>query len=94
MYPVGHYVIVRTYSAGVHAGVLVRRNGREVLLYDARRVWSWKGANTLHELANSGPGAGSNVSVSVEAIELTEAIEIIVTSKVGEAKMRAAAWSR
>ena len=32
------YVIVRTYSAGVFAGELVARNGREVELSNARRL--------------------------------------------------------
>ena len=35
----GMYVIVRTYSAGVFAGKLVARNGREVKLKGARRLW-------------------------------------------------------
>ena len=35
----GDYVIVRTYSAGVFAGTLVRREGKEVELKDARRLW-------------------------------------------------------
>ena len=33
------YVIVRTYSAGVHAGIMVSRNGKEVVLKNARRLW-------------------------------------------------------
>ena len=33
------YVIVRTYSAGVFAGNLVRREGKEVELANARRIW-------------------------------------------------------
>jgi hypothetical protein len=45
----GKYVIVRTYSAGVHFGRLVARRGKEVDLADARRIWFWKGANTLNE---------------------------------------------
>lgn len=31
-------VIVRTYSAGVHVGTLHSREGREVVLKDARRI--------------------------------------------------------
>ena len=38
------YVIVRTYSAGVFAGDLESRNGQEVVLTNARRIWYWKGA--------------------------------------------------
>lgn len=31
------YVVVRTYSAGVHCGELVSRKGQEVVLANARR---------------------------------------------------------
>ena len=40
---IGNYVVVRTYSAGVHCGKLENRNGREVTLKETRRIWSWKG---------------------------------------------------
>ena len=53
------HVIVRTYSAGVHFGELVSREGKEVVLQNAKRIWSWKGANTLHEIAVRGGGYGS-----------------------------------
>jgi len=69
-------VIVRTYSAGVHYGYLVERNGKEVKLSKSRRIWSWEGAFTLSEIATSGVGKGSKLGVPV-AIVLTEAIEII-----------------
>ena len=35
------YVIVRTYSAGVFAGTLESRKGKEVVLSAARRLWYW-----------------------------------------------------
>ena len=72
-------VIVRTYSAGVHYGHLVEQSadGKRVQLTGARRVWAWKGANTLHEMALRGVGQGSRVSDRVESITLTEAIEVI-----------------
>jgi hypothetical protein len=41
---VGDYIICRTYSAGVFAGTLVKREGREVTLSNARRLWYWEGA--------------------------------------------------
>ena len=34
-----HPVIVRTYSAGVHFGYLVAREGKEVRLTRSRRIW-------------------------------------------------------
>ena len=48
------YVIVRTYSAGVFAGYLEKRNGQEVILRQARRIWYWDGAASLSQLAEEG----------------------------------------
>lgn len=72
--------IIRTYSAGVHVGVVVEttNNNRCVKLKDASRVWRWRGANTLHELALHGPAKEyTRISERVPEIVLTEAIEII-----------------
>lgn len=88
------HVIVRTYSAGVHYGELVERNGKEVRLANARRIWSWRGANTLHEVALHGVGKGSRVSESVSAISLTEAIEIIDCAPEAIESMAAASWAK
>ena len=73
------FVIVRTYSAGVHAGRLVRAHGKEVTLADSIRIWYWKGAASLSQLAMEGvkdPSA-CKFAMPVELITLTEAIEII-----------------
>ena len=88
------YVIVRTYSAGVHAGTLVSRTGKEVTLENARRIWFWKGANTLHEIALHGVGTGSKISEPVESITLTEAIEVITATASAEKNLSAAVWSK
>jgi len=76
---VSKYVIVRTYSAGVFAGVLESRSGREVVLTNARRLWYWKGAASLSQLAMSGTSnpAGCKFPVAVDRVELLEAIEIL-----------------
>ena len=90
------YVIVRTYSAGVHAGVLERRDGREVELSDSRRIWYWDGAATLSELAMKGPGKPSTCKfpAPVDRIVLTEAIEIIDVTPEAEAAIRGVhVWS-
>ncbi len=88
------YVVVRTYSAGVHVGELVSRKGREVELSNARRVWQWFGANTLHEVALNGISAQSKVSEPTPRIVLTEAIEVIDCSVAGEKSLRGALWSK
>ena len=87
-------VIVRTCSAGVHYGHLVEQSadGKRVVLIQAKRIWSWKGANTLHEIALRGVGQGSRVSEAVESITLTEAIETIVCAPAGAEAMEKASW--
>lgn len=73
------YVIVRTYSAGVHCGELVAQDGREVTLANASRIWRWRGANTLHELALRGADTKDHTRISekVTSILLIGAIEVI-----------------
>jgi hypothetical protein len=88
------YVVVRTYSAGVHVGFLESQNGKEVVLSQARRIWSWKGANTLNEIANHGVGAGSRVSEPSMSVTLTEAIEVIVATDSARENLEAAKWSK
>ena len=75
----GDYVIVRTYSAGVFAGYLKRRDGQEVELKDARRIWYWTGAATLSQLAMEGTSSPDTCKFPCEVVEiiLMQAIEII-----------------
>ena len=82
------YVVVRTYSAGVHFGELKSRNGKEVVLVNARRLWKWCGAFTLSEVAVEGIKDGSKPSVSVPEVVLTEAIEVIKATPVAEKILR------
>ncbi len=74
-----NYVIVRTYSAGVHAGELISREGKEVKLKNSRRLWYWDGAASLSQLAMEGVSKPENCKFPCEVNEiiLTEAIEII-----------------
>lgn len=85
---IGKYVVVRTYSAGVHVGVLASQSGKEVMLSDARRIWSWSGAFTLSEISQSGVSGESRLSVAVPQIALTEAIEIIPCAQAAETNLR------
>ena len=77
------YVIVRTYSAGVFAGYLESRNGQEVVMRNARRLWYWDGAASLSQLANDGVSKPENCKfpAEVDKIELLQAIEILDVSK-------------
>lgn len=78
------YVICRTYSAGVFAGYLDSRNGQEVVLLNARRIWYWKGAASLSQLAMDGTSCPKECKFPkpVDRVELLQAIEILdVTDK-------------
>lgn len=90
----GKFVLVRTYSAGVHFGLLASRNGREVRLLDAQRIWSWTGANTLSEISLRGVGADSKISEQVESITLTEAIEVIPCTDAARNNLRGIKWMK
>jgi hypothetical protein len=85
---IGKNVLVRTYSAGVHFGVLAEQSedGRLVKLLNSRRVWRWAGAATLSQLAIEGvtkPGE-CKIAMALPEILLTEAIEVIPMSKAAE----------
>ena len=73
------YVIVRTYSAGVHAGFLNFQKGKQVELLNSRRLWYWSGAASLSQLAMEGVKNPDECKFPCEVnkITLTEAIEII-----------------
>lgn len=80
---IGKYCMVRTYSAGVFAGTIVERNGKEALLKNARRIWYWSGAATLSQLAIDGTTEPEKCKFPCEVPEvlLTEVIEIIPISE-------------
>lgn len=77
------YVIVRTYSAGVFAGYLEKlwtENGvKSAIIKNARRLWYWKGAASLSQLAMEGVKAPDECKFPCEVIstELTQVIEIL-----------------
>jgi len=78
----GDYVIVRTYSAGVFAGQLQTRNGKEVVLTNARRLWRWGGAASLSQMAMEGTSKPDDCKFpcAVAEVVLTEAIEILIVT--------------
>lgn len=80
------YVIVRTQSAGVFAGYLQSKNGKEVVLTNARRLWYWSGASSLSQLAMEGVKNPDDCKFpcEVDRVELLEAIEIINTTSVAK----------
>ncbi len=89
----GKYVIVRTYSAGVFAGHMESRSGREVVLTNARRLWYWSGAASLSQLANEGTSSPKQCKfpAPVARVELLEAIEILDVTAQGQASIEGVA---
>ena len=79
------YKIVRTYSAGVFAGYLKSRNGQEVKMVNARRLWYWDGSCSLSEMATRGVAKPENckfaVPVSVELLQVIEILDVTQLAK-------------
>jgi len=88
---IGKVCMVRTYSAGVFLGTLKERNGKEVTLTDARRIWYWEGAASLSQLATTGTSKPKNCRFPAPVAEvlLTEAIEIIPATEAAIASIAA-----
>jgi hypothetical protein len=80
------YQIVRTYSAGVFAGYVQSRNGQEVVMLNARRIYYWAGAATLSELAQRGTSNPDNCKfpIAVARVELFQVIEILDCTEVAK----------
>lgn len=91
------FFIVRTYSAGVFAGEIESRNGQEVVMRNARRLWYWAGAASLSQLAMEGTKTPNDCKFPcpVDRVELLQAIEILdVTPKARESIMSVPTWEK
>ena len=72
-------VIVRGDRSGVFFGTLVKKEGREVVLANCRRLWYWDGACSISQLAVDGtknPG-DCKFTVTVDELAVLDAIEIV-----------------
>ena len=94
-------VLIRTRSAGVHLGRICSRSGTAVTIEPGSvRIWRWRGANTLNELATRGcdsalqSGYTRISEPSPGVITLTEAIEIIEVTDDASASIRSAGWAK
>lgn len=76
---IGKKVIIRGSRSGVEFGTLVAKNGSEVTLENARRIWYWSGAASLSQLAKDGTSNPTDCrfTVTVDSITILDAIEII-----------------
>ena len=93
---IGLTCMVRTYSAGVFLGEVVSKDGKEVHLKNARRMWYWDGAASLSQLATDGTSKPKSCKfpAAVPDVVLTEAIEIIPASEAAIASIAAVpAWT-
>lgn len=92
----GDRVLVRTYAAGVYIGTIEKREGQEVTLTSARRMWRWAGAAECGELARRGPSkpAQCKFPAVIDSVLLFQAVEIIPVSPEADAAISAVkVWS-
>jgi hypothetical protein len=75
----GKKVLVRTYSSGVHFGVLkdYDSNTRSIFLNDSQRIHQWEGAFTMSKIATDGI-TGGRISCKVNEIYIEQVIELIL----------------
>ena len=88
---IGLTCMVRTYSAGVFLGEVASKEGKEVHLKNARRMWYWDGAASLSQLATDGTSKPKSCKfpAPVPDVVLMEAIEIIPASEAAIASIAA-----
>lgn len=87
----GRVCMVRAHKAGVFIGTVAERDGKEVTLTNARRIWYWDGAASLSQLATEGTSKPQNCKFPAPVAEviLTEVIEIIPATEAAIASIAA-----
>lgn len=90
-------VLIRSKESGAHVGNLKEKNGNEVTLTNARRIWYWDGAASLSQLALDGPSKPENCKFPAPVPEITVlgVCEIIpVTEKAQEQIDKVKPWTK
>jgi hypothetical protein len=84
------YVIVRSVAAGVFFGKIKSRDGNNVIMDSARRLWYWKGAASLSQLATEGPKNPGECKFSVvtNGHEVLNICEIIPVTEAAEKEIK------
>ena len=84
------YKIVRSKFAGVFAGYIEQQDGSTVVMSDARRLWYWKGASSLSQLAMEGVKCPLECKfpIAVDRVQLFEVIEILDVTDEAEKSIR------
>lgn len=91
----GEIVLVRARDSGVHVGRLVARDGTDVTLADARRVWRWRGANTLNELSLRGASTEwTRISEPVPTILVLGVCEVLPVSEAAAKNLTTSRWGK
>lgn len=65
------FYIIRCRDAGVFFGHVRERKGDEAVLTDVRRIWYWKGAASISQLATEGVSEPKACRFSVAVPEMT-----------------------
>lgn len=90
------FVIVRSHTAGVHAGEYVSRKGDTVILKNSIRLWQWSGAS-LSQVAVTGPANGTNkfgVTVLQTEIVSPQGFEIVYCTPLAKTRIvETARWT-
>jgi hypothetical protein len=90
------FCIIRTYSAGVFAGYIKERIGKEATIINAIRLWYWAGAASLSQLSQDGVAKPDDCKfgIPMPEVTVTEAIEIIPTTAKAQASIQSVkSWS-
>lgn len=86
-------VVVRCRSASPHFGYLVSKDGAEVRLEKARRIWRWFGAWTLSEVATKGVDIKKSKIAAPTTVTLLDVIEIIDCTPEAVTSIESAKWA-
>ena len=90
------YVIVRARSAGVFAGYLKSKDGDEVVLTNARKLWFWEGGAAVQQISVDGISKPDECKFPCEVKEqyVREWIEILpATEKAKDSIQSVPVWS-
>lgn len=71
------YYIVRAEKAGVFFGKIKERKGDEVTMTDVRKIWEWRGACAVEQIAVDGVSEESKLTVTVREMVIIGACQII-----------------
>lgn len=77
----GEFFIVRANRAGVFFGKISENKGTSVVMEEVRKIHWWTGAAAVEQIALSGVGSGSRLTVTIPTMEIAEPIQIIPCSE-------------